>query len=525
MAMTQDVARDRLSIAVAKLGKLAPKVELRERYVRGDQDLPFAPYGVNAEYLELRKQSIANFLRIAVDAPVQRMGVDSMTTGLGTPSQLEVDGRPDPENPDALVWANIWQANKLDVRQSLVYESMFVHGRGIVGVWEGKRKDRPIVRPEKIDRVHIEPDPDDPFEPLWAAKVYKVEVRQPTSLYVPSGVDLATTKTVGIVYDADQFWRFERSGEGFGATGAWEAVGEPRSHGLGRIPFALYDMRPDGENQPQSPIDTLMAQQDAVNTIRFNTLLAMQFAAFRQRIVTGFDPRVVDAQGNVMFRTNPDGTPKLDENGNMVPMVQSPGRVGVDRLLSFPGESTKVFDLPESNLDNYITVYDRFLTTFFATGQIPPQYLLTQMANLSGDALAAAESTLSSLVQQMQIAAGEGHEDMMSLGWRAMGRNDEFPTTAETNWADREARSFSAIADAITKLISVEFPHRSAFEMLPGATRQKVERWMDEREDEQYRSTALSQVMRPTFDATTSAQPLERPGAAELTEGGAGGAA
>jgi hypothetical protein len=483
--MDRNTAVGRIARADAALKAAQPGIKRRENYVRGEQDLPFAPMGVNAEYEDLREQSVSNFLGIAVDAPVQRMGVDSITTALG-------------EDADKRIWAGAWQANRMDTRQVLPYRSMMIHGRGIVGVWPNlKNRDKPIVRPQSIGRVHIEMDPDDPFTPLWAAKMYQVEESESNGLILPGSVK--RTKDIAVVYDDKGMIRFERGG--LTGTGAWVQT-DQGTHPMGRVPFALLDFKPDPDGRPWSAIDGLMAQQDAINTIRFNTLLAMQFAAFRQRIITGFDPRVVDKDGNVVYKTNTDGTPMVDANGNMIPMVSSPGRVGVDRLMAFPGGDTKVFDLPESNLANYIAVYDKFLTTFFSTAQIPPQYLLSQMANLSGDALAAAESTLASLVQQMQLTAGEGIEDVAALAWTSMGQTEEFPATAETNWADREARSFSATADAITKLISVEFPHRSAFGMLPGATKQKLDDWMDERQAEQDEKSILTLATRPFRDAT-----------------------
>jgi hypothetical protein len=514
--MDQRTALDRLTRAAYELQKRRPQVEKRERYARGDQELPFAPVGVNTEYVELQKQSIAAFLPLAVEAPVQRLGVDSFRTGLT--DAVEVSWQPEPMLPDDALWTGAWQANKLDSRQSIIYRSMFVHGRGIASVWPNKlKKSRPIVRPESFGRVHIEMDPDDPFTPLWAAKVYTVEVALPTSLVMPAGVSSSTTKTVGIVYDATSMMRFEK--QGGEAFGTWKMVAES-THPMRAVPFAVYDYRPDADGQPFSAVDGLMAQQDAINTIRFNTLLAMQFAAFRQRIITGFDPRVLDKDGNVVYKTKEDGTPLLDSNGNPIPVVSSPGRVGVDRMLVFPGGETKVFDMAESNLANYIAVYDKFLSDFFSVAQIPPQYQLGKMANLSGDALAAAESTLASLVKEMQLAAGEGHETVAELAWAAMGQPSELPPASETEWGDREARSFAAIADAVTKLVSVEFPHRAAFEMLPGATKQKVDRWMDEREDEKYQSSVLGQALRPFQDVTGPAPAGDQPALAGAVPAG-----
>ena len=489
MAVTDhEVARDRLGLGLSQLAGRANIVQRREDYVHGKQDLPFAPYGASAEYEDLREQAPANILGIAIGAPTQRMRADSMKTSLS-------------DEDEKRLWSGAWHANKLDTRQDLVYRSMMIHGRGIVSCWPNKaRRDRPIVRPESYARVHIEMDPDDPFTPLYAVKTYPVTDGASNGLILPASV--SRERQVGIVYDATTMVRFERPAAG----GEWTATAES-THPMRRVPFAVYDYQPDADGRPWSAIDPLMPQQDALNTIRFNTLLAMQFAAFRQKIVTGFDPRVVDKDGNVLYKTNSDGTPALDANGRMQPLLQSPGRVGVDRIMAFPGADTKVFDLPESNLANYVEVWDMFLTTFFSTAQIPPQYQLGQMVNLSGDALTAAESTLASLVKELQLAAGEGHEDMLELAYYASGGTEDFEPTAEMDWLDAEARSFSQVVDGVQKLISTGFPKRAAYEMLPGATKTKLDDWMD-LIDEERTNTRLAQITRPFADVTIPA-PLE----------------
>jgi hypothetical protein len=493
--MDTKLARDRVDIGVSALISRREKVRRREDYVHGKQDLPFAPYGVNAEYLDLREQAPANFLGIAVAAPVQRMQADSIKSGLGK----EVD--------DAL-WAGAWQANKLDTRQSLIYESMMIHGRGLASVWVNQKdRSRPIVRPESYDRVHVEMDPGDPFTPLWAAKLWTESLSSPGGLMLRGTA--STTKDVCVIYDDASFVRFEKTGAGL--FGDWTVIAAG-THPMRRVPFALFDYKPDPNGQPWSAIDPLMPQQDALNTIRFNTLLAMQFAAFRQRIVTGFDPRVLDKDGNVVYKTNTDGTPELDVNNNMQPLISSPGKVGVDRMLAFPGGDTKVYDLAESNLANYVDIWDSFVTTFFSVAQIPPQYQLGQMVNISGDALAAAESTLASLVKELQRSAGEGNEDVMEMAYYASGGQEVFPATVEMDWLDAEARSFSQVVDGVQKLISTGFPKRAAYAMLPGATATRLEQWMDEIDEEQLNSR-LGQITRPLQDVT--------PGpAAEIETGG-----
>ncbi|MDY0891871.1 phage portal protein [Frigoribacterium sp. CFBP9030] len=496
--MDHALARKRLEWGKSELEGRATLVRRREDYVHGKQDLPFAPYGASLEYEDLREQAPANVLGIAVGAPTQRMRADSIRTNLG-------------EEAEQALWLGAWQANKFDTRQDLIYRSMMIHGRGIASVWVNKaNRARPIVRPESYERVHVEMDPDDPFTPLYAVKVYSITERPSNGLILPSSV--TSERQVGIVYDKDSMVRFERSAAG----GEWVVQAES-THPMRRVPFAVYDYQPDADGRPWSAIDPLMPQQDSLNTIRFNTLLAMQFAAFRQKIVTGFDPRVVDKDGNVLYKTNTDGTPALDANGRMQPLIQSPGRVGVDRMMAFPGADTKVFDLEESNLANYVDVWDMFLTTFFSTAQIPPQYQLGQMVNLSGDALTAAESTLASLVKELQLSAGEGHEDMLELAYYASGGTEDFLPTSETEWLDAEARSFSQVVDGVQKLITTGFPRRAAYSMLPGATTTRLAEWMDQIDEEQLNSR-LGQITRPLQDVTATPAP------AAIETGGTDGA-
>lgn len=483
--MDVNVALDRLLRGERALKAKQKSIAKRERYARGEHDLPYAPEGINEEYDDLRKQAPANYIGIAMTAPVQRLRADGIRTGL--------DG-----DADKRIWG-AWQANRMDSRQDLAYSSMLKHGRGLVSCWPNLAdRAKPIIRPESLELVHVEMDPDDPFTPLWAVKVYTIQESSPLTqvLWLPEST--TATKSIGIVYDRDSMMRFERGG--YSASAGWEPV-KDGTHPMKRVPFALYDFQVDALGQPWSSMDALIPQQDAINTIRFNTLLAMQFSAFRQRIVTGFDPRATDKDGNFLYERNTDGTPKTDANGRMIPLLNTPGRVGVDRLLAFPGGETKVFDLPESNLNNYIEVLSSFLVQFFSTAQIPPQYLLSQMANLSGDALAGAESTLASLVNELQLAAGEGNESLAELAWYAMGETTEFTPEAETVWADAEARSFAQIVDAIVKLISQGFPRRAAFEMIPGATTSKVDRWMTMAEDEAF-ANRLNLAARPFTDVT-----------------------
>ncbi|MGW0043466.1 phage portal protein [Rhodococcus sp. NPDC003348] len=466
--MDINTARHYLRVGEAKLLAQEPQWQRRQNYLEGKQDLPFAPEGVNAEYLALREQAIANWMGIAMNSPIQRLQATGFRDGVTGKVDLDV-------------WKNVIQPNQIDARQPIVFQQMMVHGRGIWGVSRNRKNPaRPIITVENCRRVWIEPDPYNPFEPLFAVKKVAInDQRAASQLVLPTGYATGPLH-VAYVYDATSWMRFTQRGAG---TSTWEAAGEGR-HGLGRVPFVASDANVDADGVPHSSLDALIPQQDALNTIRFNTLLAMQFSAYRQRVFTGYDPVIRDEAGQPLLKKDPAGNVVFDENGHPIPLLNSPGRIGVDRALVFPGDATKVFDLPESNLKNYIEVYSEFLSNLFATGQIPPQYLLSRMANLSGDALTGAESTLKSLIGDLKLGAGEALETTVRLANIARGAPGGDDYASEVVWAETEARSFAQIVDAIVKLISAGFPRRSGFEMIPGATPTKVDSWMAELESE-----------------------------------------
>lgn len=454
--MTPEEAIRRADHGRADLREHEKSRKRREDYIHGEQDSPWAPDGIGAEHESLRQQSMANWMPLPVYAPIQRMRCEGMRSGLG-------------DAVDDARWKNHWHANRMEARQTTIYESMMTHGRGIGSVWVNEKdKSKPIIRPQSVRNVYIHPDADDPFDTEYAVKVVTRNTARPNGFILPEHV--SRQETIAFVYDSDSWAKLRDVG------GRWEPVNQG-AHPMGRTPFVTFDYRPDANGNVFSPVDPLIPQQNAINTIRFNMLLAMQFSAFRQRVVTGFDPVARDDHGQILYKRNPDGTLFLTADGRKVPVLNEFGRAAVDRMLVFNGDQTKVFDMPESNLANYVTMLTEFLTQFFATSQVPPQYLLSRMANLSGDAISGAESTLTSLQGELKRYANEGMVELFTLA--ALAADEEAPhPDMEMLYADTEVKSFAQIVDGIQKLITTGFPREAAYEMIPGANQAKVGRWM-----------------------------------------------
>ena len=440
-----------------------------DNYLRGAHERPFAPQGVNKEYRALQEMAVAPWLRLVVKAPVQRLRVDGFRTDATADADMEV-------------WKRVWKANKLGSRQRMVYEDAVAHGRGVVEIAPPESEGgAPFVGVVSPSQVWVEYQPESPFTPMWAVKTWEDQL--------PNG---ATTVNAA-VYTDETITQF-LDVRGLNTAAVSKNV-------IGRVPFVEFRPEWDSLGRPLSMIRPLFPMQRAIDTMRFDLLLSAQFSAYRQRIVTGFDPVIYDDKGIPVFKTDKDGKIKTDAEGNPIPATVSPGRPGVDRLMAFPGADTKVFDLAESNLNNYVSTIKMLVQQLAAISQVPPQYLLGDMANLSGEALDAAESTLGALVDDLKREFSSSWEEVVHLADLAVG-GEGVGLASEVIWGDAVAKSFGQVVDGVTKLVTTGFPYEAAWEMLPGATQVKVQQWLDMAEEERAMGNPYARALTEGLEST-----------------------
>jgi hypothetical protein len=193
--------------------------------------------------------------------------------------------------------------------------------------------------------------------------------------------------------------------------------------------------------------------QNAINKECNDMLVASEYAAYRQRVLTGVSQPVDEVTGKPL---------KIE--------------MGVTRLLTVEAPDAKVYDLAASDLKNYVQAIEMFTQHFAAQTQTPPHYLMGQIVNASGDALTAAEAGLNSRIEDEQESFSEGHEDAVRLAFLAMGdKKRAAAVSAETLWADAERRNFAQVVDGAGKLHDMGVPDEIVFEEL-GWSPQKTER-------------------------------------------------
>ena len=150
----------------------------------------------------------------------------------------------------------------------------------------------------------------------------------------------------------------------------------------------------------------------------------------------------------------------------------------VEDLLVAEDPDTKFGSLPATPLAPFIDAKDGDIRDLAAVTQTPPHHLLGQMANLSAEALAAAEASLNRKIIERKASFGESHESLLRLSARIVGDEEGWlDTSAQIHWRDMESRSLAQAADALGKLAQMlNVPYELLWEQIPGWSQTDVER-------------------------------------------------
>lgn len=419
--------------AVSNAGRLLklredeqPRLKRIAKYMRNEHDSVYVPRGARAEYRWLIERARTNILPLVVTVVAQNMYVDGY--------------RPAGSDANAEPWAT-WQANRMDARQHGIHRSVLTYGAAYAVVMPGTPV--PVITP---------------FSPRLMTAVYADPVNDEWPIYaVEDRLENTPTGKRRVVRLYDDQARYTLTGTADGSQlapgdGAWVM-----EHKLGVCPVVRYvntqDLDGDGVI---GEIEPLIEVQDQLNMTTFNLLMAQQYAAFRQRWVTGM-------------------APPRDEHENPV----EPFRAAVDRLFVAEDADTKFGEFSQTDLDGYLKSQEATIRHAATISQVPPYHLLGEMVNLSAEALAAARDGLDRKTDERESLCGESHEQTLRLAGLAAGNEAAWQdTSAQVVWRDTSARSLAQTVDALGKLVAMlGVPPQELWERVPGVTQTDVERW------------------------------------------------
>lgn len=441
-------------------------------YYEGDHPLPRAPKAARDAYRRLLRQSRTNWVQLVVDSVAERLEVVGFRFG--------------DQQGDADAWM-IWQANEMDADSELAQTDALTAGINYVSVWPDD--DSPVgvtIMPEHPTQTIVAYDPDNRRHRIAALKTWheldKVRVWLTTA-----------TESLQWVASSASTPQMPSNNSTVTTTGAWgeadwELVAED-ANPLGEV--SIVELRPWPRTQPllvgqlpgRSEMDGVLDIQDRINTTIFNRMIATEYAAFRQKWVTGLTlPTLHDPV---------TGEEIVGADGN--PVHSSPFEIAVDRLLVAEDNDVKFGEFGESDLAGYIRSTESDVNKLAAITRTPPHYLLGEIVNASGDALKAAEAGLVAKVRRRAQHLGEGWEEVMRLAFSAQGDARATDFQAEVIWADFETRSEAQLVDALVKMSTIGVPQEVLWQRW-GASPQEIERWKQMASEEAARTALASPI-------------------------------
>ncbi len=400
----------------ARLGK--PK-----RYLAGEHDDAYMPKGAKAEFKHLAKRAVTNWLPLVSDTFARDLFVE----GYRTPKSTD----------DEKAWEH-WQRNGLDARQSIAIRGALDYGASYVLVLPGDNG--PVIKPlSPLRSMAWYADEDD----LWPTQAIRHIGRTPDG----KGRLLEVYEDNQVVtYEVDEGGKYvERS---------------TATHPLDYVPWVRFRDRLDG--QARGLITPLIPLQDRVNEISFATLIAIQYASFRQRWATGLAIPVND-------------DPEDEDFGKPLETFES----AINRLWISDSSEAKFGDFAQTELSGHHTAYTTAVKTLAAIGQISPDVMMGQMVNVSGEALLNMQHTTRRKRTELEVIFGESWEQVFRLA--AAMNGDPVPAPdAQVRWRDADGTNMAATVDALGKMVQMlGVPQEALWEKVPGITEQDLLRWRE----------------------------------------------
>lgn len=429
---TEAEALQLVDLLETELANRRPALDTFENYYRGNQSLKFASDEFRKYHGDRYRDFSDNWVQVVTDSPVERLTVNGIK-----PSGLT--------EADKESW-RVWQMNGLDADSQLGFLGAINGGRSFVLVWgDPDDPDTPEVTFEDASQCIVA---------YWPGSRRKR--RAGLKRWEDGADDYAT------LYLADEVWKFKRGRAGTAQKSAamldaddelnkWEMrdMGDepnPQPNPMGVVPLVEIPNKPTLVSDPISDVAGVVPMQDAVNMLWAQLFTASDYASFPQRLVLGAERPVV---------------PILDENGQVIgerPVDLE--KFAVDRVLFITGDDAKVAEWTSANLEAYTNVIEVAVGHIAAQTRTPQHYLVGKMANLSADALLAAETGLVKRTEEKQLWFGQALREVFRLIALAQGDENKALAIAAGSvmWADVESRSQAQLTDSLTKLKALGFP-------------------------------------------------------------------
>ncbi|MFC8429906.1 phage portal protein [Streptomyces sp. NPDC057253] len=429
---TEEQARRLVDVLATELTTRSIDVLKHDRYYRGKHPLRFASDEFRKYCADRYAGFSDNWTQPVADSPVERLTV----TGVQVPGEVKAD---------ADLWG-VWQRNGLDADSQLGFLGAGNAARCFVLVWgDPDDEDTPCVTFEDASSAIVQYEPGSRRRRRAAMKMWQDGFSEYATLYLK-----------------DEVWKFERPlsagdkkspqmAEADAVMDSWTpremgSEPNPQPNPMGVVPMVELPNRPLLASEPVSDVSGVIAMQDAINLLWALLFTNADYASLQQRIVTGAEvPKV----------------PILDSNGQKVgerPIDLK--KFVTDRILWLENPEAKIDSWPAAQLTAYTEVIEVCVGHIAAQTRTPQHYLVGKMANLSGDALIAAETGLVKRTEEKQLWFGQALREVFQLICLARGEDGKGKALAGGSvlWKDPQSRNLAQLTDSLLKLKQIGFP-------------------------------------------------------------------
>lgn len=415
---------------------MAPETQgylaLMNNYNLGQHRLPEGHKRMRAAFRALQRYARSNYTGLVANSVLERLEVTGFATGEDAAQSM-----------DKNAW-RIWQANRLDVNSTLVHGAALVFSRSYVIVGPNlKDPTTPLITAEDPRQVISALDPSDRTTVLAALKVYDDDIfnLRHAVLYLPDEIyffeaTLPKTKDVReLIWQPEMVWS-DQTDLGELLTDETGAIPNP----LHEVPVVAFVNRPQLDGTGIGEFEDVIDVQDRINNSLLDRLVISKMQAYRQRWMTGVSMK--------------------DENGN----AQTPLQPGADLVWSVEDDKAKFGDFDATDVTPILAAAAADITDLAAISRTPPHYLLGRMANISGDALQAAEAGLVSKCRDRIRSFSDSWEQVMRLAFLVI--NQDLPADTQTKWSDPALYTLVSRGDAAIKFAAAGVPWSFAMAVL-----------------------------------------------------------
>ncbi len=385
--------------AISTIRTNAQRYTRAERYYNGEHDLAFATEKFQSTFGALFREFALNLCPIVCDAVRDKLRV----TGFSLEAEGDGHNPPDAQKDVSLTARQIWRQNRMGTRSGEVHKEALRSGDAYVMVWPDAAG-RAALYPNRARNTAVIYDDEEPGRISWAAKYWPMADRHSRlNLFYPDRIEKYVSRNVpeGVLPDPGEFIPLRINGEK-------NTVANP----YGVVPVFHFANNADLSSSGRSELEPAIPIQDGLNKSVLDMLVAMEFAAFRQRWVAGIEVAT-------------------DENGT----VATPFSSGVDHLWIAENSDARFGDFAGSDLVQFLKVKDSFRLDIASVTGTPLHYFMQNTTGLpSGESLKKAETRFLAKVRDRQGSFGQVWADLMSFGLEIEGRGRGL--TLLTSWED-----------------------------------------------------------------------------------------